>query len=96
MNLVDLRQTGAGQDGVRFGAKLISKIGYLAGGVSGGDFKPTNQQLEVQQILRDELRGHLRTLDSLMAADLAALNEQLRTRNLPMVVDRARTVRLTP
>jgi photosystem II stability/assembly factor-like uncharacterized protein len=96
MNLVDLRQTGAGQDGVRFGAKLISKIGYLAGGVGGGDFKPTNQQVEVQQILRDELRGHLRTLDSLMAADLAALNEQLRTRNLPMVVDRARTVRLTP
>jgi photosystem II stability/assembly factor-like uncharacterized protein len=96
MNLVDLRQTGAGQDGVRFGAKLVSKIGYLAGGLSGGDFKPTNQQLEVQQILRDELRGHLRTLDTLMAADLAALNEQLRTRNLPMVVDRARTVRLTP
>ena len=34
MNLVDLRQTGGGQDGVRFGSKLIAKLGYLAGGLA--------------------------------------------------------------
>ena len=80
MNLVDLRQTGTGQDGVRFGSKLISKIGYLANGVASGDFKPTNQHLEVQQILAQELRTHLSALDALMTADLAALNEQLEAR----------------
>jgi len=95
MNLVDLRQTGAGQDGVRFGSKLISKIGYLANGVAGGDFKPTNQHLEVQQILADQLRTHLRALDALMTGDLAALNDQLRTRNLPIVADRT-AARLVP
>ena len=95
MNLVDLRQTGAGQDGVRFGSKLISKIGYLANGVAGGDFKPTNQHLEVQQILATELRTHLSALNALMATELAALNDQLKSRNLPVIVDRA-APRLVP
>ena len=96
MNLVDLRQTGAGQDGVRFGAKLISQIGYLANGMVGGDFKPTNQHLEVQQILAEELRAHLGALDALMAGDLAGLNEQLRTRSLPVIADRGAAARLVP
>ncbi len=96
MNLVDLRLTGAGQDGVRFGSKLISRIGYLANGMSIGDFKPTDQHLEVQTILAEQLRTHLRALDGLMTADLAALNEQLRTRSLPIIVDRGAAMRLTP
>ncbi len=96
MNLVDLRQTGAGQDGVRFAARLISKLGYLANGLTGGDFKPTSQQLEVQQILAEELRGYLRTLDGLMTTDLGALNEQLRSKGLPIVTDRATAPRLVP
>lgn len=95
MNLVDLRQTGAGQDGVRFGSKLIAKIGYLAGGMAGGDFKPTNQHLEVQQILVEDLGTHLRALDALMAGDLAALNEQLRGQSLPVIADRV-APRLVP
>ena len=96
MNLVDLRQTGGGQDGVRFGSKLIAKLGYLAGGVAGGDFTPTSQQLEVRQILLANLQAQLRSLDALMTTDLAALNEQLRARNLPIVADRAAAPRLTP
>jgi hypothetical protein len=95
MNLVELRMTGAGQDGVRFGSRLISKIGYLANGMSSGDFKPTNQHLEVQQILAAELRTHLGALNTLMSTELAALNEQLKSRNLPVVVDRA-AARLVP
>jgi len=95
MNLVDLRQTGAGQDGVRFGSKLIAKIGYLANGMASGDFKPTNQHLEVQQLLATELRTHLGALNVLMTTDLVALNEQLKSRNLPVVVDRA-APRLVP
>jgi hypothetical protein len=95
MNLLELRMTGAGQDGVRFGSRLIAKIGYLANGMSSGDFKPTNQHLEVQQILAGELRTHLGALNALMTTDLAALNEQLKSRNLPVVVDRA-APRLVP
>jgi hypothetical protein len=96
MNLVDLRQTGAGQDGVRFGAKLISMIGYLANGMTTADFKPTNQHLEVQKILTDQLGTQLRALDALMAGDLAGLNDQLRGKNLPIIADRGAAARLVP
>lgn len=96
MNLVDLRQTGGGQDGVRFGSKLISKIGYLANGMANGDFKPTNQHLEVQQILATDLRTHLAALNALMSGDLVALNDQLKAKNLAVIVDRGAATRLIP
>jgi hypothetical protein len=87
MNLYDLRLTG-GQDGVRFGAKLLSKLNYLANGLASGDFRPTDQQLEVQKILAGEVRGHLAAFDTLVGTDLAALNDQLRARNVPNIVVR--------
>jgi hypothetical protein len=89
MNLVDLRLTGGGQDGVRFGSKLLSKLNYLAAGLAGGDFKPTSQQAEVQQILAEQLRGHVAQLDGLLAKNLKAFNEMLRARNIPNIIARA-------
>ena len=96
MNLVELRMTGAGQDGVRYGSRLISKIGYLANGIASGDFKPTDQHLEVQQLLGEQLRTHLAALNALMTGDLATLNDQLRAKNLPVIVDRGAPPTLTP
>ena len=90
MNLVDLRLTGGGQDGVRFASKLLSKLNYLANGMGGSDFKPTNQHGEVQQILGDELRGHLTRLDELLSRDVEAFNQLLRGRNIPNVIFRTR------
>jgi hypothetical protein len=86
MELVDLRLTGRGQDGVRFGSKLIGKLGYLANGIGSSDDRPTDQHLEVQQLLNGQLRTHLAALDRLLAEDLAALNTRLRQRNLREVV----------
>jgi photosystem II stability/assembly factor-like uncharacterized protein len=90
MNLVDLRQTGTGQDGVRFGSKLIAKMNYLANGLSSSDYKPTNQHGEVQGILNTELKGHLSALDRLMSTDLNAFNELLKQRGVPNVTVRPR------
>jgi photosystem II stability/assembly factor-like uncharacterized protein len=89
MNLVDLRQTGGGQDGVRFAAKLISKLNYLAGGVGSSDFRPTNQHGEVQQILGEQLRTHVAELETLLAKDLAEFNEMLRARKIPNIIVKA-------
>ena len=86
LELVDLRQTGTGQDGVRFGSKLISKLGYLAGGLTNGDFRPTDQHVEVQGILNAQLKQHLTALESLLGSDLNALNTLLRQKNVPNVV----------
>src|SRR5688500_17228580 len=90
MNLVELRLTGAGQDGVRFGSKLIGKLGYLANGIASSDFRPTDQHLEVQQLLNGQLREHLTVIDGLLAKELVAFNELLRQRNVPNVVVRQR------
>ena len=87
MNLIDLRLTG-GQDGIRYASKLMSKINYLAGGLASGDFKPTDQQVEVQKILADQLRGHLSQLDGLLSKELGAFNELLRKRNVANIVVR--------
>jgi hypothetical protein len=85
MNLVDLRLTGQGQDGIRFEAKHLQKLGYLAGGLSGADFRPTDQQLEVRGIHHRQLRQQVEALDSLLDQDLANLNAMLRTKGLGIV-----------
>lgn len=86
MNLVDLRLTGGGQDGVRFGSKLLSKLNYLANGVSSSDYRPTDQHGEVQQLLNTQLRQHLSALDALLSREVGAFNELLRARGIPNVV----------
>ena len=90
MNLVDLRQTGTGQDGVRFGSKLISKLGYLANGIASSDYPPTDQHAEVQRLLSGQLRTHLAAFDALLEKELAAFNELLKQRNVPNVVVKMR------
>ena len=85
MNMVDLRLTGQGQDGVRFGATLLQKLGYLTGAISGADFPPTDQELEVKALLRGQLREHLEALDGLVANEVAALNEMLRARGMLII-----------
>ncbi|MEO7964204.1 MAG: sialidase, partial [Gemmatimonadaceae bacterium] len=91
--LVDLRLTGGGQDGVRFASALIGKLGYLANGMAGTDYRPTNQHEEVRGILNVELHAHLSVLDAILSKDLAALNDMLRQKNVPnIVVKSAKTI----
>ncbi len=84
--LVELRMTGQGQDGVRWGSRLLSKLNYLTGGLTVNDFRPTDQQAEVQALLNSQMRQHLTTIESLLGGDLAAFNTMLRSRNIPNVV----------
>jgi hypothetical protein len=97
MKLVDLRQTGTGQDGVRFGSRLISKMGYLSNGVSTSDFKPTNQAVEVQSLLTTENQAAIRALDALLNAELPVLNRTLEGKQLPKIIDKgAAPARIVP
>ncbi len=90
LNLVDLRLTGSGQDGVRFGSRLLAKLNYLANGMGSSDFRPTNQQAEVQTLLNGELKEQLSRLEGLINRDLSAFNALLRARNVPNVIVRTR------
>jgi hypothetical protein len=85
MTLIDLRLTGS-QDGVRYAAKLISRLGYLANGLSNADFPPTSQQAEVQKLLAERMHDASASWDGLVKKDLAAFNEMLRSKNVPNVV----------
>jgi photosystem II stability/assembly factor-like uncharacterized protein len=85
MKLVELRLTG-GQDGVRYGSKLISKLNYLANGLASNDFKPTSQQIEVQKVLEERLNSVLNELDGLVNKELAGFNDMLRKKNVPNIV----------
>ena len=85
--LVDLRLTGQGQDVVRFAARLLSKLGYLTNALSNADFPPTNQEMEVKGILHEQLQAHLAAVEQVIAEDVAALNEMLRSRGLLLITD---------
>lgn len=86
--LIQLRTTGTGQDGVRYPAKVRGKLNHLANGVSVADFAPTDQQGEVHVLLRDILIRARADLDELVESDLAAFNRLLAERGLnPLISD---------
>jgi hypothetical protein len=86
MNLAELRTTGRGQDGVRWGAKLYGKLNYLAQGLMSNDYRPTAQQLEVQKLHEQRLRELQGQLNNLLNTDIAMFNEKLRARNLSTIM----------
>ena len=84
-NLIELRETGRGQDAIRWGAQLISHFQNVANGLARADFRPTDQQVEVQQLLQERLRTYVTQLEGLLSNDLSAFNE-LRTRNVSNII----------
>lgn len=90
-NLIELRSTGRGQDTVRWGAKLLGKINYLASGLASADNRPTDQQVEVQKVLEERIATYRGSVDAIGRTDVSALNDALKRRNLPVVVWAARS-----
>jgi hypothetical protein len=84
--LVELRATGRGQDGVRWGSKLVQKFGYLANGLASADFKPTNQQAAVHQDLQARLKTAQGQLGDVLSRELGAFNDMLKRSNLPGIL----------
>ena len=84
--LVQLRLTGRGQDGVRWPIKTVGQMMYLAGQLGSSDYAPTVQQREVRTLLAEQARATRGRLTQLLERDLAAFNARLRERNLPSVL----------
>ena len=81
--IIDLRQTGQGQDGVRWPTQIAGQLGYLNGNLSASaDAGPTVQQRDVHVVLDRQAKAAKSTLDGLVQKDLAALNAKLRARGL--------------
>ena len=63
--LVQLKITGTGQDGVRFEKMIVEKLFYLASNVQISDFKPADSYLEVYKILKIRLTEIIKKLEIL-------------------------------
>lgn len=87
MEMVDLRLTGRGQDGVRFGATLLQKLGYVSNGISVADFPPTDQEAEVKVLLNGQLNDYVARLDAYVRDEVGELNQRLRARGLVIISD---------
>src|SRR6185369_5292707 len=87
--LIQRRFTGQGQDTTRFGAKLIGKLGYLASGVSGGDYPPNKQQQEVHAMFKGQLADLRKRFDAVKGTELNNFNKSLRDKNISTVIGTA-------
>ena len=77
--IVDLRQTGQGQDGVRWPVQLAGQLGYVGGNISASaGAAPTAQQRSVYTVLDRQSRATKSALDLLIQRDLAELNAKLK------------------
>jgi len=84
--LFDLRHTGDGQDGLRWPRLLYARIGYLGRRVMSSDERPTDQQVAVYEMLRDELEALEARYESEGRGAVDALNRLLRERGVPHVI----------
>ena len=81
-DLMQLRTTGTGQDGVRYPAKVLGKLRHLSNSVNSADFSPTDQHGEVHLVLREILMNARAQLDDLVEDGLANFNRILAERGL--------------
>ncbi|MEO8035719.1 MAG: sialidase, partial [Acidobacteriota bacterium] len=84
--LTQMRVTGRGQDLLRWPYKLGEQLVYLGQSVTSSDFGPTQQQGEVQRLLREELRKVKAQFDAVMSKDVEAFKQMLRAKNLQNVI----------
>ncbi len=83
--VINMLSTGTGQDGVRYPAKLVEQLSYLAGAVATADFRPADQHREVHQVLKERLTRYRAAFDRLVQNDLAAFNARLQAANVAPV-----------
>jgi photosystem II stability/assembly factor-like uncharacterized protein len=69
--------------------KVLDKLLYLASELASADFKPTNQQLEVQKLLEQRVASYRRQLDEIRTIDVPAFNQLLQNRNIPHIITKA-------
>ena len=84
--LMQLQGTGTGQDMVRYPGKAIEKLGHLGQVTSVGDFRPTDQDAEVQALLRAIIIDARSDLDEFTRSELADFNRTLQERGLNPVI----------
>ena len=84
--LLQMRATGRGQDLLRWPVQVAEQLIYLGQSVTGGDAAPTAQHLEVQTVLKTQLRNVKAEMDRVMNEDLARFQAMLRDRKMQGII----------
>jgi len=84
--VLQLRQTGKGQDENRWPQMLAGKIAYLAQQAGSSDFPPTTQQIAVGEELKKQAEQFQQEFQQIMATDVASFNAALREKKISNIV----------
>ena len=85
-SLHEMKQTGRGQDALRWPSRLVFKLSHLASGIGTADFAPTTQQVAVHEMFQRQIAELKGRLDQSFATDFATFNSMLREKSLPILV----------
>ncbi len=83
--LFDLRNTGTGQDGLRWRRLLYARLGSLARGIMSSDQRPTDQQVAVFGLLRDQWGALEARFENAAIPAIRSLNDDLVAAGIPNV-----------
>lgn len=88
--LYDIHLTGAREDAFRSPMKLYGRISALASDIGGFgvDFKPTDQQREVYNVLNERLQNTQEKFKTFLKVEVDALNTQLKKTELQLELGR--------
>ena len=73
------------QDPLNFPIRLNNKLAAVAGNASIGDFRPTDQAVEVRDNIVMRIDAELEKLRSVLETDVPALNAMIRQANIPAI-----------
>ncbi len=77
--------TGATYDSFRSPHRLYGRLGALAHRVRTSDFAPTDQALELHEVLKERMTTQQGQLDALMEGDIPAFNRMLEDKGLEVI-----------
>lgn len=80
--LFQVRNTGRGQDLIRYPFKLGEQLLYLGQSITGSDYAPTAAHAEVRTVLKEQLRQARVQYDRVMRVEFEAFKQLVRSKNL--------------
>lgn len=88
--LYDIHLTGAREDAFRSPMKLYGRLSALASDINGSglDFRPTDQQGEVQEVLNGRLQKAVQQFDKFIEEDIQRFNKALQKKNRSLTIEK--------
>ena len=84
--LIQLKYTGTGQDGVRYPTKIASKLSYLATTVPSGDFAPADSYYDVFDMLTEQMKAVEEKFETLKAGQMKTVMDQLKNKDVGPII----------